>query len=383
MDATTRRDFLRHLGAGVGALSLGASGGASGLLSLAPLGSRLGAQPHAASGGRPGLDVGAAYRNPVWAGSMPDPGVLRHAGTYWAFGTTGGERKADGRIFTLLRSTTLVQWDEIGGALVPPSDDPRVQYWAPEPAEHAGTFYLFYAMGVPEEERFALRVATSARPEGPYTDTGTPLVECGGNRFAIDAHPFRDVDGTWYLFYARNYPDTRGGNRAGTGLAMDRLVGMTRLAGECRTVLRPRFDWTLYQARRRMDAYDATFDWHTIEGPFVWRHAGRYWCFYSGSNWQTRDYGVDWAVADRVTGPYRRQGRSARVLRGVAGPGPDAVRGPGHHSIVVGPDGRSEWVLYHAWDADMKVRQLCLDPLRWTPDGPRVAGPTRTARPAP
>jgi beta-xylosidase len=52
----------------------------------------------------------------------------------------------------------------------------------------------------------ALRVATSDRPEGPYTDTGTPLVECTGNRFAIDAHPFRDVDGRWYLFYAATTP---------------------------------------------------------------------------------------------------------------------------------------------------------------------------------
>src|SRR3954463_4794326 len=51
------------------------------------------------------VEAGAArvpktYTNPVYAGSMPDPFVLRHRGVYYAFGTTGGERKADGRIFT-------------------------------------------------------------------------------------------------------------------------------------------------------------------------------------------------------------------------------------------------------------------------------------------
>lgn len=357
MDSASRRDFLRQLATGVGLTAAG---------SLRDLGALWSA------------DGAKTYTNPVYTGSMPDPGVMRHEGTYWAFGTTGRERKADGRVFTVLRSTDLVGWEEMGGALTPPSEDARYEYWAPEPAFHDGRYYLYYSMGGIEEEKFALRVATSTRPEGPYVDTGTPLVDCAGNRFTIDAHPYRDVDGQWYLFYARNYPNTDDGFHPGTGLAVDRLVDMTRLAGECRTVLRARHPWTLYQANRRMDVYDATFDWHTIEGAFIRRHRGRYYCFYSGSNWQTPHYGVDWAVADRVTGPYTGAGRSARVLRGV----PGRVRGPGHHSIVVGPDGR-DWIVYHAWNADMTVRQMCIDPLLWTQSGPRTGGPTTTAQPAP
>jgi beta-xylosidase len=357
MDSASRRDFLKKLAAGIGVTAAG---------SLDPI-----------AGFRP--VVGAkTYKNPVYAGSMPDPGVLEQRGVYYAFGTTGRDRKSDGRIFTVLRSTDLVDWEELGGALTPPSPDARYEYWAPEAAFHDGTFYLYYAMGGVEEEKFELRVATSAAPEGPYADTGTPLLDCTQNRFTIDAHPFRDVDGKWYLFYARNYPNTEGGFHPGTGLAMDRLVDMTRLAGECRTVLRARYPWTLYQANRRMDVYDQTFDWHTIEGPFVRRHRGRYYCFYSGANYQTTRYGVDYAVADHVTGPYTGQGRKARVLHGV----PGHVRGPGHHSIVVGPDGR-DWMVYHAWNEAMTVRQMCIDPLLWTPSGPRCAGPTYTPRPAP
>jgi len=362
MDSASRRDFLKQLAGGAGLAAAGAL--------------------------RPGLALGPAlgqrtYSNPVYAGSMPDPGVLLHRRFYYAFGTTGRERKADGRIFTLLRSPDLVRWEELGGALVPPSPDARYEYWAPEPAYHDGTFYLYYAMGGVEEEKFELRVATSRAPEGPYADTGTPLVDCTRNRFTIDAHPFRDADGQWYLFYARNYiddeSDRSGGVHPGTGLAVDRLVGMTRLAGECRTVLRARYPWTLYQANRRMDVYDRTFDWHTIEAPYVRWYNGRYYCFYSGSNWQTPNYGLDYAVADRVTGPYTGQGREARVLRGV----PGRVRGPGHHSIIEGPDGR-DWVVYHAWNEAMTVRQLCVDPLVWTAAGPRVTpttGPQRAPVP--
>lgn len=362
MDSTSRREFLQKLAAmGVGLTA------ASALLD--PL-EAFGSASSSWSGAK-------TYRNPVYTGSMPDPGVMLHEGVYYAFGTTGGDRKADGRIFTLLRSTDLVHWEELGGALTPPSPDARYQYWAPEAAFHDGTFYLYYAMGGVEEEKFALRVATSTRPEGPYTDTGTPLTDCTGNRFTIDPHPFRDVDGQWYLFYARNYPNTEGGFLPGTGLAVDRLVGMTKLAGECRTVLRARYPWTLYEAHRRMNVYDQTFDWNTIEAPFVRRHNGKYYCFYSGANWQTPRYGVDYAVADHVMGPYRGQGREARVLHGV----PGHVRGPGHHSIVTGPD-RRDWIVYHAWDEKLTVRQLCIDPLLWTPSGPRCH-PSWSTKPAP
>jgi GH43 family beta-xylosidase len=358
----SRRDFLKRI-AGVGIC------GAAGL----DIGPTSGAIPFRRQSPE-------TYTNPVYAGSMPDPFVLLHQGTYFAFGTTGGDRKPDGRVFTALRSTNLVDWQELGGALTPPDSDPAYQYWAPEVAFDNGTFFLYYAMGGKEEEKFALRVATSRTPEGPYTDNGTPLVDCERNRFTIDAHPFKDVDGQWYMFYARNFLDTDGGVLPGTAVVVDRLVGMTRLAGGCRTVVRARHPWTLYEARRRMNVYGRTFDeWHTIEGAFVRRHEGRYYCFYSGSNYQTAAYGVDYVVADHVMGPYTGQGSEARVLKGV----PGKVRGPGHHSIALAPDGTSEYVVYHAWDAGMKVRQLCIDPLEWTPDGPRCLGPTTTPQPRP
>src|SRR5678815_3495506 len=105
-----------------------------------------------------------SYTNPVYAGSMPDPSVIRHKGIYYAFGTTGAERTSDGRIFTVLGSRDLAHWGRFGGALLPPSSDQRIQYWAPEVTENAGIFYLYYAMGGTEPEKFELRVATSIEP---------------------------------------------------------------------------------------------------------------------------------------------------------------------------------------------------------------------------
>ncbi|MBU3666455.1 MAG: hypothetical protein FGM15_11360 [Chthoniobacterales bacterium] len=324
------------------------------------------------------------YTNPVYAGSMPDPTILRHDGYYYAFGTTGADRTPDGRIFTVLRSKDLVSWEKLGGALVPPSDNKAVLYWAPDVAAANGKFYLYYSMGGLEPEKFELRVAVSSKPEGPYIDTGEKLTDCENNRFTIDAYPFRDDDGKWYLYYARNFTDSTPGApgeavHPGTSIVVAPLIDMTRLGDECKVVLRARYDWTLYEANRRMDVYDKTFDWHTIEGPCVIKHDGKYYCFYSGSNWQSDRYGVDYVVADHPMGPFRDQGSRPRVLSGV----PGKVRGPGHHSFATSPDGRSIYIVYHAWDAGMKERQLCIDKLVWTPEGPRCEGPTYTAQTAP
>jgi len=322
---------------------------------------------------------GRTYTNPVYSGDMPDPTVLRWQSVYYAMGTTGNGRTEDRRVFTLLRSTNLVDWQKLGGALTPPSDNPGYQYWAPEVTAADGKFYLYYAMGGLEPEKFELRVATSDRPEGPYADTGHALADCERNRFTIDPFPFRDDDGQWYLFYSRNFTNPEPGLHVGTGIVVDRLLDMTRLAGDCHVVLRARYDWTLFQAHRRMPVYGQTFDWHTIEGACVLKHDGRYYCLYSGANYQTPRYGLDYAVADQPLGPYTGQGQTARLLHSVA----DCVRGPGHNDVTLAPDGQTEYLVYHAWDHEMKVRQMCIDKLVWTPDGPQCLGPTFTAQPAP
>jgi len=69
--------------------------------------------------------------------------------------------------------------------------------------------------------------------------------------------------------------------RAGTALKVAPLKSMTEvLVEQSRVVVRANFDWQRFQASRQM--YGALFDWHTLEGPFVWKRGGRYYCFYSG-----------------------------------------------------------------------------------------------------
>ena len=59
------------------------------------------------------------YQNPVWHLYFADPFILRHQGSYYAYGTGATSREMDGRAFPLLRSYDLVNWEYLGGALRP------------------------------------------------------------------------------------------------------------------------------------------------------------------------------------------------------------------------------------------------------------------------
>jgi arabinan endo-1,5-alpha-L-arabinosidase len=83
-------------------------------------------------------------------------------------------------------------------------------------------------------------------------------------------------------------------------------------------------------------------------------------------------YGVGVAVADTPLGPWTGLGDSS-IMATV----PGHVIGPGHNSVVPGPHGQ-DVIVYHAWDVARTARRMCIDPLRWTDDGPVVDAPTWT-----
>lgn len=320
-----------------------------------------------------------AHANPVYGGYFADPFVWKYDDIYYAIGTgemeTGGN--AIGKVFPLLQSPDFFQWSFASSALIKPDSVPGNTFWAPAVAFANDTFYLYYSVGEGDKNH-QLRVATSQSPQGPYRDTGRPLLNPAECSFAIDPHPFQDEDGRWYLFYARDFLDCSPAARAGTALMVAPLKNMTELENTGTPVLRARSDWQRFQSPRNM--YGREWDWHTLEGPAVWKHAGRYYCFYSGGRWENDSYGVDYGVADRIMGPYSDQGNESgpRVLRTV----PGRVIGPGHNTIITGPDGETHYIVYHAWDPEMKARRMFIDELIWTEVGPRSQGPTCGVEPA-
>ena len=310
----------------------------------------------------------ATYRNPVYNRSFPDPFVLKFAGIYYAFSTG---RSSDGRVFGMLRSEDLVSWVELAGAMAPLEHD-HPCYWAPEVTYSNGRFYLYYSVG--NEKLMEIRVAISDRPDGDYVDAGRTLTT---EEFAIDAHVIRDDDGAWYMFYATDFFEH---THIGTGIVVDRMLDPYTLEGKPRPVTRAKFDWQIYDAARKEKG---GVRWHTVEGPFVLKRKGLYYEMFSGGNWQNISYGVSYAVsntilADEEWEQFSDGVQTLPILRTI----PGDVIGPGHNCVVVGPNGRDLYCIYHCWSNGERV--LAIDRMDYA-GGRRlfIVGPTSSPQPAP
>ena len=316
---------------------------------------------------------------PVYPGYFADPFVWEHEGVYYAVGT--GEEEATGEhpgrshVTPLLRSHDLRSWEYVQHALLHPGADLGEQFWAPEVAlGDDGLFYMYYSVGLYEKGTdHHLRVAIGESPEGPYEDSGKALLmPSAEENFVFDPNPFRDEDGQWYLFYNRNHlepgEDEEGIAHAGDTISCRRMLSMARLDDDPIVILRPRHDWQ--RSPRRGEGEHAGIDWHTTEGACIVKREGRYWCFYSGAAWFTDRYGVDYCSSDSVRGRYRAHYSPEDVPPRVLRAGERGLRGPGHNSLVVGPDGR-DYIVFHAWNAELTKRQMHILPLRWN-GGPEV-----------
>lgn len=309
----------------------------------------------------------SVYSNPVFGGSFPDPFVIRFLGEYWAY-CTGIWR--DGRAFGVLRSTDLVTWTEVGGAMEPLPDGPP-HYWAPEVTYDNGRFLLYYSAG--DEEHMHIRLAVADHPGGPFVDSGHRLTS---EQFAIDAHVFTDDDGTRFMFYATDFLEH---DRIGTGTVADRMLDAFTLEGLPRPITRARFDWQVYDPKREAKG---GVKWHTVEGPFVLKRKGRYYQMFSGGNWQNVSYGVSYAMAPSldIDGEWTQTCDDVRVvpvLRTI----PGLVVGPGHNSVVTGPDLQQLYCVYHRWMDE--GRAMCIDRQEWVGDRIAVLGPSSASVTAP
>ncbi len=310
----------------------------------------------------------AQFSEPVSATYLADPYCFFHDGEYYMVGT--GQPEAEGELVVpMMKSHDLQHWEELPRALIPAPEERGGEFWAPEIAYENGLFYLYYHSNG-NKGGFHVRVGSSNTPQGPYIDNYPPLTDLAKtNHFAIDSTAFRDDDGQWYMFYATDFLDSDATTFRGTALVMDRMTSMTQLAGNPQTVMRAHWQWQVYERNRLMAGKRA--DWYTLEGPSVVKRGGKYYCFYSGGNYQNDTYGVDYLVAEKITGPWQEVGqeRGPQIMRSV----PGKVIGPGHNSIVSSPDGTQDYIVYHAWNAATTGRQVWIDPLEWTAGGPRVA----------
>ena len=288
------------------------------------------------------LATTAVAGNPEFQGA--DPHAVLIGDELWVFptGGPGGSWAADR--FGAFSSRDLKTWRSRGVSLRRDNirwiddDGARDHFlWAPGVARRNGKWYLYYSVGPQNPTPSRIGVAVADRPQGPYRDSGRPLIT-GGNGFeAIDPMVFDDPrSGKSYLY--------AGGSAGATLRVWELTTDMVGIAREVKVDQPPMF----------------------TEGAFMHERGGIYYLSYSHGRWNGPDYSSHYATAPSPTGPWTYRGA---ILTSDA-----RHQGPGHHSFVQDPTGG--WlIVYHRWEsppaeAPLKgERQVAIERVHYAADG--------------
>ncbi|MGM0621296.1 MAG: glycoside hydrolase family 43 protein, partial [Bacteroidota bacterium] len=207
-----------------------------------------------------------------------DPFIVLHEDKYYAYGT----HDADG--IEVYVSDDLHTWRGPVGAkngLALHKDDVWADrwFWAPEIYFVNGKFYMYYSA----DEHIC--VATSDSPLGPFTQkVKKPMIE---NEKAIDNSLFIDDDGTPYLFFDR-FND-----------------GLNIWVAELEENLLEIKPGTMHKCINVSQEWEEV--WPRVnEGPFVIIRNGKYFMTYSANSYESPFYGIGFATADKITGPWKK-----------------------------------------------------------------------------
>jgi arabinan endo-1,5-alpha-L-arabinosidase len=286
--------------------------------------------------------------------------IVKEGYSYYLFSTGRGitvHTSKDGRTWGG-RTRAFAEPMPWTAAAVPGSTD---HYWAPEVVRRDGRWHLYYSVSTFGKNRSVIGLATNPTldPESPdycWRDDG-PVVEskAGDDYNAIDPNVVVDEKGRPWLSFGSFW----GGIR---------LVPLDRKTGK------PPKEASLVSLASRPNTPEIQ---GSVEAPFLMRRGGFY-CLFVSFDFCCRGvdstYNIRVGRARQIAGPYAdRDGRP--MLEGGGTPvvtGAGRWRGPGHNSVF--RDGKDDWLVYHAYDAeDRGTPKLRMERLAWDAEGwPRV-----------
>ncbi|MER2491752.1 family 43 glycosylhydrolase [Catenovulum sediminis] len=261
----------------------------------------------------------AVNNNPVIEGYYADPEIIysQRDKKYYLYPTSDGYLNWSGTYFETFSSTDLINWTNEGTILDLHKDVSWADRnaWAPSGIEKKinGQYKYFYYFTAAQK----IGVAIADNPQGPFVDSGKPLIDFkpegiqGGQE--IDPDVFIDpVSGKSYLYWGNSY------------LAVAELHSdMVTLDKTTIKVMTP----------------DASF----MEGVEIFYRNGKYYFLWSENDTRDENYRVRWAMADSPLGPLTIPEQNWVITKDPE----QAIFATGHNSVIniLGTD---EWfIVYH------------------------------------
>lgn len=294
------------------------------------------------------------YKNPLINKNIPDPSIIKANDGYFYLYSTQNNMAGDTQYIPIHRSKDLVNWDAVGTAFNKtnrPTWIANSRLWAPDINYVNGKYLLYFSMGVWDGTYdSAIGVATSDKPEGPFTDHGMVLdFTSQGVNNSIDQFYIEDNDhkylvwGSFYGIYAVElFAD---------GLSVKTGAEKVQLAG------------------------------NQMEGSYIIKRGNYFYLIGSAGSCCVgvqSTYHLIFGRSTSVLGPYVTQA-GKRMLDGAGDillQGNNTWAGTGHNAEIVQDAEGSDWILYHAYrKSNASVgRVLLMDRVYWNDWGPYVAG---------
>lgn len=280
-------------------------------------------------------------KNPLFGGAYAaDPTIVQYQECFYVYATIdpwGGNELAVFKTKDFIHwEREHINWPTKQQCTSPTSRDAKV--WAPSVVQKNGKFYMYVSVG---SEIWA---GVADNPLGPWKNIkadNTPLVRSDyiPGYHMIDAECFIDGDGQAYLYWGS---------------------GLNWVNGKC------------FAVRLKADMY--SFDGmpkditppHYFEGPYMFKHYGRYYLMYSNGKATDSTYNIRYSVSDTPFGPWK-EGENSPVLSSTKD---GRVIGPGHHTMFVYHN--RIYILFHKifpQTKDYVLRQLCLGKIAFDKDG--------------
>jgi GH43 family beta-xylosidase len=298
----------------------------------------------------------ASFTNPVKSVKGADPWISYHDGNYYLVTTSWTD------VITIRKSATLAGLSTAPSVQVWKGDAASrcCNIWAPELHFVNGRWYLYYVAGQnvsdynPTQRSHVLESAGSD-PMGPYTYKGQL-----NSAWMLDPS-LLNVGGRLYMLGSA----ITGGTQ---NLVIAPMSNPYTVSGSYSTISTPTYAW---------ERQGGTVN----EGAEVLQRGGRTFLIYSASGCWTPDYKLGQL---ELTGsnPLSASSWTKKSTPVFQRSDANGVYGPGHNGFFTSPDGRENWIVYHANDSASEGcdngRTTRAQKFTWNSDGtPNLGTPVR------
>jgi GH43 family beta-xylosidase len=301
------------------------------------------------------------FRNPLLP-SGADPWSIYNEGHYYYTQTFGNRLE-------IWKTSNLAELKSAERKIVwtpPPGTSYSKQVWAPELHFINSVWYMYFAAddGTNETHRIYAIYNSSKDPmTSEWKFFGK--ISDPADKWAIDASVF-ELNKKLYMVWSGWEGDHDGEQNLYIASMSDPL----HINGKRIRISKPELKWETYGPLQRDGA---AINVSVNEGPQVLLHDEQIFLVYSASGCWTDSYSLGMLTAsvnDNVLDAASWKKFSEPVF--TASPA-DSVFAPGHNSFFKSPDGKEDWILYHANDEERqgcgRKRSPRAQPFTWTKEG--------------